>query len=137
MTTIKNEEPEGVFSEEGGRLIDAFVTGFRSVKTRSNCRANLRDWMRWTARIGVDAGQAERLHVEAYIRHLEERGYAPNTICQRVATLSSFYRWSKGSAPPTPSTGHGGHASHRVRRQRAIATRASSRLAGRRRTPRR
>lgn len=49
MTMTEDREPLGAdFSEGDGRLIDAFVTGFRSVKTRSNYRANLSAWLRWT-----------------------------------------------------------------------------------------
>lgn len=95
MTMTKDPGPlYANFSEEDGRLIDAFVTGFRSAKTRSNYRANLSAWLRWTAEIGVNVFAVERGHVETYVGHLEQAGYAPNTICQRIATLSSFYRWA-------------------------------------------
>ena len=95
------------FLEGDGRLIDAFVTGFRSAKTRSNYRANLSAWLRWTAEIGVNGFAVERCHVEAYVGHLEQVGYAPNTICQRIATLSSFYRWAliEGHLPGNPVEG--------------------------------
>jgi integrase/recombinase XerD len=77
-------------------LIEVFVAGFQSAKTRCNYRANLRAWFGWTDAGGMDGLAAERPHIEAQIRHLEQRGYAPNTICQRVASLSSFYRWAVG-----------------------------------------
>jgi site-specific recombinase XerD len=43
---------------------------------------------------GVQPLKVQRGHVEGYVRHLEDDGYAPNTICQRISTLSSFYRWA-------------------------------------------
>ena len=81
-------------SDESARLTATFVAGFRSPKTRSNYAANLRDWFAWTKTTGIEPCQAQRRDVEAYVSRLEEAGYAPNTICQRIATLSSFYRWA-------------------------------------------
>ena len=75
-------------------LTATFVAGFRSAKTRSNYTANLRDWFGWTEAAGIEPCQVQRRDVEAYVSRLEEAGYAPNTICQRIATLSSFYRWA-------------------------------------------
>jgi site-specific recombinase XerD len=48
--------------------------------------------------------------VETYVRHLEQAGYAPNTICQRIATLSSFYRWTVGEGHLAANPGRGGAA---------------------------
>ena len=61
----------------------------------------------WTAAGGIDGLAVERAHVEAYVRDLRGRGYAPNTNCQRIATLSSFYRWalSHGQVPSKPVEG--------------------------------
>jgi integrase/recombinase XerD len=41
------------------------------------------------------------------VRDLEAAGYAPNTICQRIATLASFYRWavSNGQITSNPVEG--------------------------------
>ena len=88
MTTIPDSLT--VFSDEAGVLIELFVAGFQSAKTRGNYRANLRGWFRWAEAGGFDGLVARRADVQAHIRHLEQCGYAPNTICQRVATLSSF-----------------------------------------------
>ena len=57
---------------------------------------NLRAWFGWTDAAGIDGLDAQRPHVETHIRHLEQCGYAPNTIRQRITTLSSFYRWAAG-----------------------------------------
>jgi hypothetical protein len=48
MTTTMSSAPLSGFSAVTGSLIVAFVTGFRSAKTRSNYRANLCGWFRWT-----------------------------------------------------------------------------------------
>ena len=94
MSIMDPVAPVPLFSDEVGRLLDAFLAGFGSAKTRSNYQVNLRSWFRWIGQIGVDVLGAERGHVETYVRYLEQDGYAPNTICQRIATLSSFYRWA-------------------------------------------
>ena len=70
------------------------MAGFRSAKTRSNSTASLREWFAWTEAMGIDPCHVQRRDVEAYVDRLEQAGYAPDTICQRIATLSSFYRWA-------------------------------------------
>lgn len=96
MTTLDRPDSTTVLPEETAALIEVFVAGFQSAKTRCNYRANLRAWFGWAHAGGVDGLAAQRADVEAYVRHLEQCGYAPNTICQRVATLSSFYGWAVG-----------------------------------------
>lgn len=78
----------------GEDLGAAFVTGFRSAKTQANYAANLRSWFTWTRAAGRDPLGLGRRDVEAYIQRLEDAGYAANTVCQRISTLSSFYRWA-------------------------------------------
>lgn len=96
MTTNRTSGSALVFSAEIGTWIELFVAGFQSAKTRVNYQANLRAWFHWADGRGTDGLAAQRADVEAHIRCLEQRGYAPNTICQRVATLSSFYRSAVG-----------------------------------------
>jgi integrase/recombinase XerD len=81
-------------SDVQAEMTATFVAGFRSTKTRSNYTANLRDWFAWIEATGITPSQVQRRDVEAYVGRLEEAGYAPNTICQRIASLSSFYRWA-------------------------------------------
>ena len=109
MSTTLSASPSPSMSEQGAELTAAFVAGFRSATTRSDCTANRRDWFAWTEATaieptgveptgieptGIEPCQVQRRVVEAYVGRLEEAGYAPNTICQRLATLSSFYRWA-------------------------------------------
>jgi integrase/recombinase XerD len=107
VTTLDRPDSATVLPEETATLMEVFVAGFQSAKTWSNYRANLRAWFGWADAGGVDGLAAQRAHVEAHIRHLEQCGYAPNTICQRVATLSSFYRWAvgEGQAAANPVEG--------------------------------
>lgn len=94
MPATASPSPSPTISDSSAELTAAFVTGFRSAKTRSNYTANLRDWFAWTEATATGPWQAKRRDVEAYVGRLEEGGYAPNTICQRIATLSSFHRWA-------------------------------------------
>ena len=107
MTTLDRPDSTTVLPEETAALIEVFVAGFQSAKTRCNYRANLRAWFGWADAVGIDGLAAQRPHVEAHIRHLEQRGYAPNTICQRIASLSSFYQWavSEGHVAGNPVAG--------------------------------
>ena len=94
MPATVSSSPSPSISEWSAELTASFVAGFHSTKTRSNYSANLRDWFAWTEATGTEPCQIQRRVVEAYVGRLEEAGYAPNTICQRIATLSSFYRWA-------------------------------------------
>lgn len=94
MPRSVSSSPSSSISDSSAELTATFVTGFRSAKTRSNYTTNLRDWFTWTEATGIEPCQVQRRDVEAYVGRLEEAGYAPNTICQRIATLSSFYRWA-------------------------------------------
>lgn len=94
MPATASTSPSPTLSDSSAELTATFVAGFRSAKTRSNYTANLRDWFAWTEATAIGPWQAQRRDVEAYVGRLEEAGYAPNTICQRIATLSSFYRWA-------------------------------------------
>jgi hypothetical protein len=94
MPATLSASPSPSISDGSAELTATFVAGFRSAKTRSNYTANLRDWFAWTEATGIEPWQAQRRVVEAYVGRLEDAGYAPNTICQRIATLSSFDRWA-------------------------------------------
>lgn len=74
-------------------VVDRFVAGLVSSRTRANYRATLVRWLGWLDARGVEVFAVRGEHVESYIRHLEADGYATSTICQRVSALSSFYRW--------------------------------------------
>lgn len=94
MPATVTSSPSPGLSGRSAELTATFVAGFRSAKTRSNYTANLRDWFAWIEATAIGPWEAQRRDVETYVGRLEQAGYAPNTICQRIATLSSFYRWA-------------------------------------------
>ena len=86
MPATATTSPSASAVGSSAELTVAFVAGFGSATTRSNETANLRDWFAWTEARGIR--RALRRDVEASVGHLEQAGYAPNTICQRIATQS-------------------------------------------------
>ncbi len=57
-------------------------------------RLDLRCFWQWCADRDLAPLHAKRPHVELYLRHLEERGYAPATISRRVSTLAGLFRYA-------------------------------------------
>jgi integrase/recombinase XerD len=52
---------------------------------------SLRDWARWCAERDLDVLAAERVHVERWMRELEELGRRPSTRTGHLSALSGFY----------------------------------------------
>lgn len=77
----------------GPILTTRFISGLRSPRTRESYQYTLGHWTRWLQQRTLDVLAVHRTDVECYIRHLEDELYATSTISQRLATLSSFYRW--------------------------------------------
>ncbi len=75
------------------RLVEEFVAGLVSPRTRVNYAPVLRAWCVWLDGQGKDAVGAGRGDVEAYVRRLETAGYATSTIGQKLTVISSFSRW--------------------------------------------
>jgi integrase/recombinase XerD len=90
-------------SDQG--LILGFLLGYGD-RTRAAYLADLRDFHAWCARIGIGPLAAQRGHIEAYIRDLEQAGRSRATVARRLATLAGFYRYAvqEGALPHSPAT---------------------------------
>ena len=107
MPATVRASPLPSISDAPAGLTATFGAGFRSPKTRSDDTANLRDWFAWAEATRIEPRQVKRREVQAYVSRLEEAGYAPNAICQRIATLSSFSRWAVAEGHLTGNPGEG------------------------------
>lgn len=77
-----------------GRLVAGWLLGYGSPHTRRAYARDLSGWARWCAELDIDPLTAERVHVDAWARHLSEaRALAPATVARRLAAVSAFYRW--------------------------------------------
>jgi integrase/recombinase XerD len=73
----------------------AWLLGY-SGSTREAYTRDLREWAGWLAQLGVEPFAARRLHVDAYVRQLEEHGLSRQTIARRLSSLSGYYRYAIG-----------------------------------------
>lgn len=76
-----------------GGLATAFLAGYKR-PTREAYARDLRAWGAFLARLGLDALDARRVHVDAFVREAEEVGVAPSTIARRLSALSGFYAYA-------------------------------------------
>lgn len=76
------------------RLVAGWLLGYNSPHTRRAYARDLAGWTSWCAGLDVEPLHAERVHVDAWARHLtEQRRLAAATVARRLAAVSAFYRW--------------------------------------------
>jgi integrase/recombinase XerD len=69
-----------------------FLAGYTGT-TRDGYTIDLKHWWTFCETNGLPVLEAKRAHLELYVRHLEEVGYARSTIGRRLSTVASYYRW--------------------------------------------
>ena len=77
-----------------GEVLERFLAGYWTPRTRANYRFILTRWLAWCHGHGLDpVGGADAAALETFIAELKTAGYAPNTIVGRISAVSAFYRW--------------------------------------------
>lgn len=62
-------------------------------QTRSHTESDLRAFLAWCGERGLDPLTTHRVHVELYVRWMQEtRRYKPATISRRLSVVVGFYR---------------------------------------------
>jgi len=91
QSSLIRPEPYDRFS--GAHLAAAGFLACYSGRTREAYAADLRGYLVWCASRQLDVFEAARLHIELYVRWLEEdRHLAPATVARRLSTVIGFYR---------------------------------------------
>jgi site-specific recombinase XerD len=78
-------------SAEG--IAQAFLAGY-GPSTREAYARDLRAWGTFLESVSVDALNARRVHVDAFIRQSEEAGTAPATLARRLSALGGYYSYA-------------------------------------------
>jgi integrase/recombinase XerD len=74
------------------RAIAAYLTRFTGA-SRDHARSDLRCFLSWCAARNQDPLAAHRLHLELYIRWMQEnRHFKPSTVSRRFSVVAGFYR---------------------------------------------
>lgn len=76
-----------------------------SDNTRRNYERVITDWFNFLASLKRNPGQAGGVEIEAYRHELSTDGKAPATIAQRLAVISSFYKFCRDKFTLQDSTG--------------------------------
>lgn len=79
--------------EQLHRLAGAFLAGFPSASTRRTYEQGLRQWFTFCRAHGIDPLAARRVHVELWLRHLEDTGRSSGTRAVRFTAIQSLYQW--------------------------------------------
>jgi integrase/recombinase XerD len=70
-----------------------FLARYRE-PTVSAYRNDLRCYWAWSAQHQLQPLQAQRAHLELYLRDLQDKGYAPATIGRRLSTVAGLFRYA-------------------------------------------
>lgn len=73
-------------------LAELFLTGYKS-HTLDAYRTDLRMWFAFCGSLGIDPLDAQRAHVELFVRHEEDRGLMASTVARRIGTISTYYQY--------------------------------------------
>jgi integrase/recombinase XerD len=70
----------------------AFLAGYSNPGTRKGYASDLRIYFNWCDRSGIDPLTAKRIHVQLFVRYLEdERKYGPSGIQRTMTAVRCFY----------------------------------------------
>ena len=97
MSLVPTHVPNTDLAPSGSataNIAAAFLLGYQGA-TRVAYGRDLRHWLAWCNDHGVDPMEAQRAHVDAYARTLDEvDGRSPSTVARHLSTLSGFYRYA-------------------------------------------
>jgi site-specific recombinase XerD len=70
----------------------AYLARFKG-QSRVHTESDLRAFLAWCQRQGLDPIEAKRPHIELYLRWMQEVvGYKPSTVSRRLSVVAGFYR---------------------------------------------
>lgn len=72
--------------------VAAYLARFKG-QSRIHTESDLRSYLTWCVRQGLDPLAAQRPHVELFLRWMQEVGrYKPSTVSRRLSVVAGFYR---------------------------------------------
>lgn len=76
------------------RIAGMFLATYRNPNTRRGYSIDLRSWFDWCRQWQIDPlGAVKRTHVDVWLHHLEDAGYAAGTRARKIAATRSFYNF--------------------------------------------
>ena len=91
LTSASLQSPEP-FTDQLRLAAAAYLARFKG-SSREHTESDLRCYLSWCAERGLDPLAARRLHLELYIRWMQEiRRFRPSTVSRRFSVTAGFYR---------------------------------------------
>jgi integrase/recombinase XerD len=85
-------DPLAPFTDRLRLAVAAYLARFKG-SSRAHTESDLRCYLSWCAEQGLDPLAAQRLHLELYIRWMQEvRRFKPSTVSRRFSVVAGFYR---------------------------------------------
>jgi integrase/recombinase XerD len=82
----------GPLADQLRLAVPAYLARFKG-SSREHTESDLRCYLTWCAERDLDPLTAQRLHLEMYIRWMQEtRRFKPSTISRRFSVTAGFYR---------------------------------------------
>ena len=97
MTTFSDlasvpSDPQVPFTDQLRLAVAAYLARFKG-SSREHTESDLRCYLAWCAKRGLDPLAAQRPHLELYIRWMQEiRRFKPSTVSRRFSVVAGFYR---------------------------------------------
>ena len=92
MTTAQLLVPGDDASATLRIAVAAYLARFKG-QSRVHTESDLRCYVTWCGRQGLDPLAAQRPHVEMFLRWMQEIGrYKPSTVSRRLSVVAGFYR---------------------------------------------
>ena len=73
------------------RAVLGFLARYRGATLRAYTQ-DIRAYIGWCAQVKLPPLEAQRAHLELYVREMERRGYAPATTSRRFTTVAGLFR---------------------------------------------
>ena len=85
---------DDVFTNPEALALAGFLAGYSGL-TREAYSLDLRQFAAWCTDLQIGLFGARRVHIEAFARHLEDRGRSRATIARRLCTVTCSYRYAE------------------------------------------
>lgn len=93
LADVRLSQVELVNLDPETRALIGFLSRYRG-KTRMNYELDLRQWWEWTHSHDLTMLNVERLHLELYIQHMQNRGLAESTVARRYGTVKGYLHFA-------------------------------------------
>jgi integrase/recombinase XerD len=91
LTSLPSDRP-ATSTDQPRLAVAAYLARFKG-SSREHTASDLRCYLAWCAEHGLDPLAARRLHLELYIRWMQEvRRFKPSTVSRRFSVAAGFYK---------------------------------------------